>query len=269
MAPLELAMIFPFLLLLVAAIFFVARAVTARTAAITKVRHDAFARRDQASPGAVLQPSTTATASLVTANATGPVAGGLTFPGMTFQAKGVNSTTGRTWGTFGQDQQEVSFVPSSPFFVASPTPLGLLSSQVGVPDLGPFTTMNPASTPTLAALLGPASQLQGAINNCLTLLSAVPAAINSLPLCQVAFQIAQAALALSSPFSPQLTAQLETQIQMVLNLISTAAPCLNSLIGANNGSGGTWDSSLGSQLSAIQINLSILQYLNQVAAFGQ
>src|SRR5262249_38551478 len=98
------------------------------------VRHDAFARRDQANPGTVLGLTDDAQTSTVSATASQSVAGGPTFPGTTFQAQAQSATTGRTWGTYGEDQQEVSFDSSAPFFVPSPAPLGLVSSFVGLPD---------------------------------------------------------------------------------------------------------------------------------------
>jgi hypothetical protein len=269
MATLELAMIFPFLMLLVAVLFFVARAVAARTSTITQVRHDAFARRDQANPGTVLGPNDNALASLVTATAKRPVAGGVVFSGTTFQAQGLSGTTGRTWGTYGSGQQEVSFQPSAPFFVPSPTPLSLLSASVPVPDLSPFTAMNFMSTPGLTGFLGLAGQLQSLIGNKLGALSSLTAPINSLPVCQIALQLAQVAVATGALFNPQTTAQLCQQIQMLLQFITTAQPCLANLVAVNGGAIPTWDPNLGSQLQAIQINFSILSLLNQVAAFAR
>jgi hypothetical protein len=268
MATLELVMIFPFLMLLVAALFFVARAVAARTTGITQVRHDAFARRDQANPGTILGLTDNPLASMVTATATQPVAGGPTFPGTTFQAQALGSTTGRTWGTFGPDQQEVSFQLSTLYFAPSPDPFNLLSSYTGLPDLSLFTTMNPATNSALSPFSSLASLLQQTIGNNLSALNAVPAAINSMPVCQVALQNAQAAVAAGGLFQPQVAAQLEMQIQMLTNLINTAEPCLASLIAANNGAPCSWNSNLGGQLNGTQIDLSVLTLLNQVAAFA-
>jgi hypothetical protein len=267
MATLELVMIFPFLMLLVAAIFLVARAVAARTTTITQVRHDAFARRDLANPGSVLGLADNAQASLVTATAAQPVPGGPNFPGVTFQAQGLSGTTGRTWGTYGLGQQEVSFQPSAPFFVPSAAPLNLLSSYVSVPDLSPFTAMNPGSIPVLTAFLGQASQLQGTIGNSLGVLNTLTAPINSMPACQIALQLAQVAVATLGLFDPELSVELGIQIQMLMNLITVAQPCLANLVAVNSGAAPTWNSNLGSQLNAIQIDMSILGLLSQVPPF--
>lgn len=129
LAPLELVMLFPFLMLLVAAIFFVARCAAARTAAATTARHDAFAARDAADPGVPLLLAHDAEASFVERTTSADVSGGVVFSGERFQAKAANTAMGRTW-----DEQDLPLPPTGIPFV----PHVELFPLIGANALEPF-----------------------------------------------------------------------------------------------------------------------------------
>jgi hypothetical protein len=279
MAPLELVMIFPFLMLLVATIFFMARAVATRTATITQARHDAFAGRDQARPGTILHVESPASASPASATVTGPVAGGPALPGMTFQAKAVCTTTGRTWGTYAGNTQEVSFDAPFPYFVPSPTPIGLLVGEVKIPELSPFQGLDFTQNPAMKLFPRLSRELTVQINTSMDALDAVGATnpqcgfkdLDAVKAGLVAAQVKAAA-------NPAEAAALEPQIQNALQLVKAGQPCLKSLQGVRNGAnqgisgylglGPTGKinevEDLGSQLKGLKFNTDLLPGVGQL-----
>jgi hypothetical protein len=108
-ASLEMVLVFPLLLALVAGVFLIARADAAKTFTATRARAEAWNRRADANPGDPLVLGTDPGRSAVDGSGSAGVKPGPLFPTANFRARSANTATGNTWAS-----PTVRFAPQPP-----------------------------------------------------------------------------------------------------------------------------------------------------------
>lgn len=124
-ATFEFVLVFPILMMLVAALFLVARADTRKSLTATVARNEGWNRTADANPGKVLELGNAPADSIVTAAPTREVPRGPLFPRDTFTAKSRLSATWRTW-----DRRDVPFEPGRGWMVPHLKELGMIARSV-------------------------------------------------------------------------------------------------------------------------------------------
>src|SRR5579871_6645972 len=96
-ASLELVLVFPFVLAIVATLFLIARADLAKVESATTARAQTWRGRDLAPTGQALQPWHNPQDSRVGSLPKLPVVAGMPFPGQTWEAVSGNTLIGNAW----------------------------------------------------------------------------------------------------------------------------------------------------------------------------
>lgn len=126
-ATLELVLVFPLLLALVAAIFLVARADTARTFTPTKARNEAWKKRPQADPGDVLKVGHDPIRSGVDGSAEAGVKVLPPYGRTTLTARSGATATAHTW-----DSRAVPFAPGRKWLAPHTDEYGMIAGNVPI-----------------------------------------------------------------------------------------------------------------------------------------
>jgi hypothetical protein len=205
LAPLELAMALPVLLLIVWGIFFAARAAAARVTTVTEVRRTAFAARANASPQAPLLLTHSPLDGLVQQTASMPVPSG-PVGGPPLTANSACGVTGGTW-----DSKDVPFPPLATPCLPHLGPLAMIAGNLLAP-LGNEPAIALGRLGTLAqdaALQGPCQASQYAdqvMNGVLTSMEPFTAALGdvrtALQATEISLLAAQAAGLIPAPAIP-------------------------------------------------------------------
>lgn len=124
-ATFEFVLVFPVLMMLVAALFLIARADTKKSLTVTVARNEGWNRDADASPGKVLELGNAPADSVVTATPAREVPRGPLFPKDTFNAKSKLAATWRTW-----DHRDVPFEPNRGWMVPHLKELGMIAKSV-------------------------------------------------------------------------------------------------------------------------------------------
>jgi hypothetical protein len=144
-ASLELVLVFPFILAIVATLFLIGRADLAKVEAATSARAQTWRQRDQAPTGQALQPWHNPQDSQVSSLPQQPVLSGPPFAGQTWQARSGNSVIGNPW-----DYQGVPFPSLANNLRTHTSVFSLIASNVATPGLDAISAaMDPGTNPLL------------------------------------------------------------------------------------------------------------------------
>jgi hypothetical protein len=124
-ATLEIVLVFPMLLALVAAIFLVGRADATKSLTATRARDEAWKKRPTADPGEVLRLLNDPIVSAVATEEIRAVSPGPLFRGTNFQARTRAEVTGRPW-----DRRDIPFDPGRATFDPHREELGRIADNL-------------------------------------------------------------------------------------------------------------------------------------------
>jgi hypothetical protein len=241
-ATLELLMVLPMLVALVAAIFLLGRAAERKTSSATEARQRAWARRPQAPPGDVLQLLNDPLASEVKDQHVERVPPGPLFRGANFTAESRNHTIARTW-----DYRLVPFPAGQPGM--QPHLDELRKALDNVPMLGGAVvlavqvfgwTLNPERNVALVviAALGPAQNIVVQIAGWTLkyLMSPIVEAA------RIVVEILKAIAEMSFQFG------LARKLGRIANLMTLGLEAFDNLYEASRGRPGRWDPNMANRL---------------------
>lgn len=250
-ATLEFVIVFPMLLVMVAAIFLMARADVEKTFVVTNARNDAWQKRATANPGNVLKLLNDPAASEAKGAATHAVVRSNYYAPESFTAEGKATAVGKTW-----DKEHLKFTPGRPHLDPHRDELTLLAENI--PALASIVNL---SLQVLGTVMSPerdvlmkAAAAVGKLANVLVVVAGFALHLLAAPLNLIldGLEMVVDILAIPAKFSKKIR-KIRDFAKRIINLIRFGLNMFEALYQASLGKPGVWVTSIPAWLKDFKI----------------